>query len=149
MHKLPGAGAVLVASFVALLAAADGSAGNRVFYLTTHPRECLLTTSAGAKRPVVEPCSDPQHNLEVYAIGRGGWGHHAPPAHDAVIRIARSVCLTAFQRITGRPLASGEGWNAFWPDPGAETARYGDKIVCGYRTWPRWVALGSGWHVHA
>ena len=149
VRKLLGAGAVLVASSVVLFAAADGSAANRVFYLTTHPRECLLTTSASAKRPFVVPCSDAQHTLEVYAIGHGGWGHHAPPRQDAALGIARSVCVTAFQRITGRALSSTEGWNAFWPDPGAETARYGDKIVCGYRAWPRWVALGSGWHVHS
>ena len=37
--------------------------------------------------------------------------------------------------------------NAFWPDRGSETARYGDKIICGYRAWPRLVALGAGWRV--
>ena len=141
---------LVVASSCLLAAAADGSAGKRVFYLTTHPRQCLIATSASGKRPLVVPCSNPNHNFEVYAVGHGGWGHHDPPSsHDTVLGIARSICVSVFQRITGRSLASNEGWNAFWPDAGSETAHYGDKIVCSYRAWPRKSALGSGWHVHS
>lgn len=39
------------------------------------------------------------------------------------------------------------GWNAFWPDLGAETARFGERSICGMRSWPRWLPLGVGWHV--
>ena len=55
--------------------------------------------------------------------------------------------LVYFQRLTGHPMTASEGWSAFWPDPGAETAKYGDKIICRFRTWPHMNALGSGWHV--
>ena len=44
-------------------------------------------------------------------------------------------------------MPGGTGWNAYWPDAGAETARYGDKIICNFRAWPSLAALGSGWHV--
>jgi hypothetical protein len=148
MRMLLGSIAAVVAGSIVLSPAASGSAGHRVFYLTTHPRQCLIATKASGKRPLVVPCSNAQHNLEVYAIGHGGWGHRHPPSSKTVRGIAQSVCVAAFQRVTGRPMRSNEGWNAFWPDPGAETARYGDKIICSYRTWPRWKALGSGWHVH-
>ena len=123
----------------------------RVFYLSVHPRQCLIvpTRSTGnAKTFLVVPCSDAAHNLEVYAIGHGGWGHGTPPSAPRGYAIAKSICLSAFQRIAGRVMPSGEGWWASWPDPGAETARYGDKMICSLRTWPQWRPLGPGWHVH-
>ena len=138
---------LVLAACCLLSAAAIGSAGKRVFYLTTHPRECLVSTSS--KYPLLVPCSSPRHDLEVYAVGHGGWGRHGPPSYRIALGIARSVCVSAFQRVSGRALAANEGWNASWPDPGPESARYGDKIICSYRAWPRLVALGSGWHVHS
>ena len=140
--------AVVAMSFV-LSAAVWGGTGQRVFYLTTHPRQCLIATSTSGKSPLAVPCSNPQHTMEVYAVGHGGWGHHHPPTSKTVLGgVARAICLSAFQRLTGHSLPTNSGWNAFWPDPGSETARYGDKIICSYRAWPRLVALGSGWHVH-
>lgn len=147
LRTLLGSTTAVVAGFVILSAAASGGTGHAVFYLTTHPRQCLIATSTSGKRPLLVSCSNPRHNFEVFAIGHGGWGHAHPPAQNKVLGIARAVCLTAFQRITGHPLPPGSGWNAFWPDPGAETASYGDKLICSYRTWPQLAALGSGWHV--
>ena len=149
MRTLLLSAATVVATSVVLSAAASASTGQRVFYLTTHPRQCLIATGPTAKSPLAVPCSDPRHNMEVYAVGHGGWGHHHPPASKTVIGgVARAICLSAFQRLTGHSLPANSGWNAYWPDPGSETARYGDKIICSYRTWPRLAALGSGWHVH-
>ena len=141
--------AVVVAALVATAAgAASGSARTRVFYLTVHPRECLIgTTNANAKAVLLVPCSNASHNLEVYATGHGGWGHASPPPRSTTLGITRAFCLSSFARLTGHALPSNRGWEGFWPSPGAETARYGDKIICGYRTWPRLTALGSGWHV--
>ena len=85
--------------------------------------------------------------MEVFAVAHGGWGHGTPPSAARGYGHARSICLTAFRRITGHAMSGTEGWQAFWPDPGAETARYGDKIICNLRAWPRWQPLGAGWHV--
>ena len=130
---------------------ASAAVGHNVFYLTVHPRQCLIAPSAsgssGGKIVEVVPCSNPRHTFEVYAVGHGGWGHGNPPPIKTVLATMRSVCLTAYQRLTGHVLRSPGGWDGFAPDPGAETARYGDKIICSYRTWPALRALGAGWHV--
>ena len=69
-----------VAALVSTAGIASGSTGKRVFYLKIHPRECRLgTLSRKTKKVLVVPCSNPAHNLEVYAVGHGGWGHSAPP----------------------------------------------------------------------
>ncbi len=126
---------------------ATATTNGRVFYLSVRVHQCLIgTTSPRAKHETVVPCSDAAHNLEVYAIGHGGWGHQTPPTNS--FAIARALCLSAYQRTTGRPLPPTGGWQGFWPDPGAETKQYGDKVVCSYRSWPRFGPLGSGWHVH-
>ena len=142
---VPASLALVLASATAALAA-SGS-GTRVFYLATHPRQCLVSVKSSPKFVQVVPCADPAHDMEVYAIAHGGWGHAAPPPSTRAVAIARSLCLSAFQRVTGHPLARTQGWNAFWPDPGAETARYGDKVICSLRTWPGLGPLGPGWHV--
>ena len=130
---------------------ATAAVGHNVFYLSVAPRQCLIGSNAsgnaGGKIVEVVPCSDPAHTLEVYAVGHGGWGHGTPPPIKTVLATMRSVCLSAFQRLTGHVLKSPGGWNGFAADPGAETARYGDKIICSYRTWPALRALGKGWHV--
>ena len=143
------AAAVLLAVFSGGLASA--AVGNKIFYLTAHPRQCLIGSAksgtAGAKSIEVVPCSDPRHTFEVYAVGHGGWGHSNPPAGKTLHAILRTVCLTAYQGLTGHALGSTDGWYALWPDPGDETARYGDKIICSFRTWPALLPLGAGWHV--
>lgn len=138
---------VLVLTCVGL-ADASGRSGSRVFYLAVHPRQCLVSVKTSPKWVRAVPCSDPSHNMEVYALVHGGWGHGTPPAATKGYAIARSLCLSAFQRLTSHALATPFGWNAFWPDPGAESARYGDKIICSLRRWPRLEPLGRGWHVH-
>jgi hypothetical protein len=130
---------------VGVSAAAAGSA-RREFYLSAHPRQCLVgTASPGAKTVLVLPCSNPAHNLEVYAIGHGGWAPANPPS--GTYAIARGVCVGAFIRLTRHALPRTAGWQGFWADPGAETKRYGDRIVCSYRAWPKLRPLGRGWHV--
>ncbi|HLK16339.1 MAG TPA: hypothetical protein VKT78_16150 [Fimbriimonadaceae bacterium] len=135
--------------FVAVSTAAVGSAatGHRVFYLSVRTHQCLVRIAGAAKTVSVVPCSDPAHEMEVFAVGHGGWGHGSPPSASRGYALARSICLSAFQRITGHVMPRTEGWQAFWPDPGTETARYGDKIICNLRTWPNWQPLGAGWHV--
>jgi hypothetical protein len=141
--------AVLVVVVVAAAAgAAWGSAEKRVFYLTLHPHQCLIgTTKESVKTVSLVPCSNASHNFEVYATGHGGWGHAAPPPQNTALGIARAFCLSSFARLTGRPIPSTKGWQAFWPSAGPETSRYGDKVICSYRTWPQLKALGRGWHV--
>lgn len=140
--------AVLVLSVA--VGAAMAAASGRVFYLAVHPRQCLIvpTSDTGnSKLVLVVSCANPAHNEEIYAVGHGGWGH-TPPTAARADAIAKSFCLSSFQRLTGHVMSSREGWLASWPDPGAETARYGDKIICGLRDWPHIAPLGRGWHVH-
>ena len=141
---------LVAAVCVAATAPTVGSAatGHRAFYLSVHTHQCLARIPGAAKTVSVVPCSDPAHEMEVFAIRHGGWGHGRPPSPKRGYALARTICLSAFQRITGHVMRSGEGWQAFWPDPGAETARYGDRIVCNLRAWPSWRPLGAGWHVH-
>ena len=130
----------------AFAAPAGAATGRPTFYLAVVPGQCVI--SGHGKTVSVVPCSDPRHSLEVYAVGHGGWGHGPmPSAYATQHAIARSVCLAAFQRREGRPLAATEGWYASWPDPGAEQQRYGDKIVCSYGHYPGQRALGSGRHI--
>jgi hypothetical protein len=133
---------------LAAVGAAFARESERVFYLSVHPRQCLIDSAKPTTTVLVVPCSNPTHNFEVYAIGHGGWGHRTLPAGPRSFAIARSVCLSTFQRLTGHPLRLPYGWSASWPGAGAETARYGDKIICSLRAWPRLAPLGSGWHVH-
>jgi hypothetical protein len=133
---------VLCATFSSTAAAA---ATGPTFYLALTPRECAIGPIVQKKLTVV-PCSDARHNLEVYAIGHGGWGH-APTSHSPALAAARQICLAAFTRITGRPLATTQGWFATWPDPGAEQAKFADKVTCMFRDYPGLRPLGSGWHV--
>ncbi|HZT91052.1 MAG TPA: hypothetical protein VFA05_03340 [Gaiellaceae bacterium] len=127
-------------------AVASAAVGHPVFYLSVHTHQCLQRDGNQAKTVLVVPCSDAAHEMEVYAIRHGGWGR-TPPSPSRGYALARTLCLATFQRITGHAMTRGEGWQAFWPDPGAETARYGDKVVCNLRTWPGWRPLGAGWHV--
>jgi hypothetical protein len=147
MRTRVGFVAVVIAAWLLPSTTASGSGGRRVFYLAVHPRQCLIATSSTGKHPFLVPCSNSKHNFEVYALGHGGWGHNGPPPYKTALAAARSICVSAFQRLTGHAMASTQGWNASWPDPGSESARYGDKIVCNYRAWPKAIALGSGWHV--
>ncbi len=148
MRLLVLSASVVLAFTCAGLAGASSRSSGRVFYLSTHPRECLVSVKSSPKWVQVVPCSNSAHNMEVYAIVHGGWGHRTPPPSTKALSIARSLCLAAFQRVTGHPLATTQGWNAFWPDPGSETARYGDKVICSLSSYPRLGPLGSGWHVH-
>ncbi len=141
-------GAVLSAA-VALVAVNVAAARQqeREFYLTVRAHQCLVAQpTEKAKLLAVVPCLSPSHRLEVYAIGHGGWGTK-PPAQAGALAIAKTVCLGAFRRLTGHPLSASYGWAAFWPDPGSESTRYRDKIICSLRTWPSFSPLGPGWHV--
>jgi hypothetical protein len=144
--------ALALIAVLALLAVAvaSGAAGRREFFLDVRPHQCLIaaanTGNASHKTVLHVPCSNPAHDLEPYAIGHGGWGT-APPSHANVLAEMRASCLALFQRVTGHPMPRTEGWYAFAADPGAEAHRYGDRIICSLRTWPRLQPLGAGWHV--
>jgi hypothetical protein len=141
---------LLVTTLALVVGVAGASSTARVFYLALHARQCLIipaSDTGNSKTVLAVPCSNPAHNEEIYAVRHGGWGH-TPPTSAKEDAIAKSLCLSSFQRLTGHAMSSPYGWLASWPDPGAETARYGDKVVCGLRDWPRIAPLGKGWHVH-
>ena len=146
--------ALLAATLFIGVGIAVGSAaiGPRVFYLSVKPYECLLGAAAtgnkGNKTVLVVPCSDPAHDFEVYGVGHGGWGHSTPPPLQTELLILRNKCWALYQRVTGHPLQRPYGWEGFVPDPGTETAAYGDKIVCSLKTYPVIKPLGAGWHLH-
>ena len=150
MRVYVGVVVVLVACLLLALSGVEAASAQqqaREFYLSVRVHQCLVSGPTKTSKLLrIVPCSDPAHRFEVYAIGHGGWGT-TPPSPSGALAIARSVCLGAFQRLTGHPLAPTLGWNAFWPDPGAESRRYRDKIICSLRRWPHLVPLGAGWHV--
>jgi hypothetical protein len=98
----------------------------------------------------VVPCSNGAHNLEAYAVGHGGWGHGPVPVYAHAFSLARSVCVPSFQQRFGHAIGAGRtgawGWYGFWPDRGAEQAKYGDRIVCSLRRFPAFPAMGRGVH---
>jgi hypothetical protein len=149
MVRLPGSRSLLVGlagvvvfAFTASLANAN-VAPKKIFYLQLKVGQC-------AKRPhskilLVVPCSDPSHALETYAVMHGGWGA-APPSPLALRNRAMSLCRSSFQRRFGHPIRAGYGFEFFFPDPGAETTKYGDRVSCSLRLWPAYGAMGAGKH---
>ena len=75
---------VLVFVLLGALSSTAAAAGP-TFYLALAPRECAIGAVAHKHLPVV-PCSDARHNLEVYAVGHGGWGHAKMPARFPGLR---------------------------------------------------------------
>lgn len=142
--------AALAVSLAATTAAqAAASAGKRAFYLTARPGMCLIATSkaggTGHKYLTHVPCTNPKHNFEVFSIQHGGWGKTPVPA-NAPTRVLQ-ICRAAYNRVTGHPLRAPGGVSGFWPDPGTEQARYGDKVICSYILYPSYGPLGSGRHI--
>jgi hypothetical protein len=138
-----GFAAIAVLAWTGSLANAN-VASQRIFYLDLKVGQCAMRPSG--KTLLVIPCSNPAHNLETYVVARGGWGHGNPPGHAAAVAIARSLCLGSFQRRFGHPIGAGYGYQFFFPDPGAETRKYGDRLICSLRTWPAYGAMGAGKH---
>ncbi len=124
--------------------ASSGATGKSVFYLALRSGNCAIWPHRGKLVRVV-PCSNPAHNLEIYWIGHGGWGH-ASRTNAAEFAAAKSRCLAAFQRRFGHPIRTSYGWYAFWPDPGAEQVKYGDHVECSLVRWPGEPAMGPGRH---
>ena len=89
---------------------------------------------------------EPAHNLEVYWVGHGGWGKTSA-SRTAKFADAKARCLSSFQRIYHHGIPYGYGWEGFWPDPGAESAKYGDRTECSYVRYPGAPAMGAGRHV--
>ena len=137
-----GLAAVLVCAVTGSLAHAN-VAPKKVFYLQLKVGQCALRPHS--KILLVVPCSNPNHSLETYAVMHGGWGS-TPPSHSALVSLATSVCRSSFQRRFGHPIRAGYGFEFFFPDPGAETRKYGDRVNCSLRTWPSYGALGAGEH---
>jgi hypothetical protein len=133
---------VLVFLVLGTLASIAAAAGRPTFYLAVASHQCVIAPVVH-KQLLVVPCSDAKHNEEVYAVGHATM----PPTYAAQLSVARIFCLASFQRVTGRPMGSTEGWEAYWPDPGAERAKYDDKVICAYRHLTRLEPFGPGWHV--
>jgi hypothetical protein len=137
-----GLAAVVVCVFTGPLANAN-VAPQKVFYLQLKVGQCALRPHS--KILLVVPCSNPNHFLETYAVIHGGWGS-TPPAHSALVSLVTSMCRSSFQRRFRHPIRPGYGFEFYFPDPGAETRKYGDRVNCSLRTWPSYVALGPGKH---
>lgn len=135
--------AVSLALVPALGTASRSQAAVRTFYLDLRPGQCAVYPQHGKYLQVV-PCSNGAHNMEVYAVAHGGWGHGPVPAHAAALAVERSLCPSLFQRRFGHP--SPFGYYGFWPDPGKEQAKYGDKMICSVYRYPSFGALGPGVH---
>lgn len=135
-------------TIVAMLAgssiASTRATGRSVFYLALRSGDCAVWPHSGKVVRAVS-CSNPAHNLETYWVGHGGWGH-ASRTHAAKFAAVKSRCLAAFQRRFGHPIRTPYGWYAFWPDSGAEQAKYGDRVECSLVRYPGAPAMGAGRH---
>jgi hypothetical protein len=128
-------------------AASSSRSRDSVFYLDLKEHQCGIAASYLSKTIFVVPCSNARHTIEIYAIRHGGWGHGAPPSLTVQVSTVRTLCLRAFKQITQRSSATPFGFNFFFPDPGSEQTRYGDKIICTLGYSPKLAPLGQGWHV--
>jgi hypothetical protein len=146
------AAAGLVVAVVALGAGseADGatlgssSHSRSVFYLNLKAGECARLPMKHKHLRVV-PCRNPRHQLEVFAVDHHvGWGLTEPP-HRIVVRLSFTVCNNAFLQRFRRVIRPPYGYIAYWPDPGAETRKYGDRMICAL-VGPRKGPMGPGTH---
>ena len=115
--------------------------GTPVFYLALHAGNCGVWPRRGKTVRIVA-CSNATHNLEVYWVGHGGWGRTST-THAVKFADARARCLSSFQRLYHHAIQFGYGWYAFWPDPGAESAKYGDRTAVLARPLPGRARTGT------
>jgi hypothetical protein len=143
---------VLVLALAAVLPQLSGvanAAGAPTFYLSLHAGQCAIYSSTSGEHPLVVPCSNPQHNMEVYVVTHGGWGSTVR-ANSIVSKDARRICLSDFHRLFRGAMRANFGYLFYFPDPGAQTQQYGDRLICGLTSWPNdHAALGAGTHFHA
>jgi len=143
-----GVVALALAAVLPQLSGAASAVGTPTLYLNFHAGECGLYTSANGEHPLVVPCSDPEHNMEVYLVTHGGWG--PSPAASIVSEDAHRICLSKFQKLYGGALRPNFGYLYFFPDPGAQTQQYGDRLICSLTKWPNaHAAMGAGTHLHS
>jgi hypothetical protein len=136
---------VAVAAMAAATAGATPLAARKIFYLDLRSGQCARGVFTH-KTLLLLPCSDPSHNLEIYAVLHGGWKRGHQPSHDTVYARARTLCTGKFRSRFGHPISTPYGWRAFWPDRGTEEAKYGDRLICGLAHYPKPTALGAGTH---
>jgi hypothetical protein len=157
--SFPGVGlrvCVALAAVVALGAGASVAAetgrasvaGRSVFYLDMRVGQCALLPMKHKQLRVV-PCFDGLHNLEVFTVAHGGWGLAQPPPHRVVLQLAFHVCTWTFLRRFGHLIKPPYGYVAYWPDPGAETDKYGDRMICALDLGASHGPMGQGTHFHS
>ena len=97
----------------------------------------------------VVPCLNSLHQIEVFAVTHGGWGLAQPPPHRVVVQLSFTVCNNAFLRRFGRVITPPYTYVAYWPDPGAETNTFGDRMICALGLPGNHPPMGAGTHFHA
>jgi hypothetical protein len=134
--------AVIVAGSSAVATPAPATTQATIFYLDLKVGTCAKQVTT--KRFLVLPCSNGTQQYEVFAVVHGGWTQ--APAYRVAYARAQGLCLSTFARRYGGALGTPYGWYAFWPDAGAESARYHDRIVCTLVRPPGHPSLGAGTH---
>lgn len=157
MSGARSATAIRVAIIVAVVALGAGAAAggatfrasshsHSVFYLDLKAGECARLPMKHKHLRVV-PCRNPRHQLEVFAVDQDvGWGD-TPPPHRIVVRLSFTVCNNAFLQRFRHVITPPYGYIAYWPDPGAETRKYGDRMICAL-VGPGKGPMGPGTHFH-
>ncbi len=142
----------LVTSLVIVLLPASTSGAatshHRTFYLDLRAGQCAIGPSASAKYVEVVQCSNPSHDLEVYLVTHGGWSQSTRPSAVTINSRGRQICLSNFQRISGSSIKAPYGYRYYYPDPGAESAKYADRFSCSLTLWPIIGPMGRGTHLH-
>ena len=117
------------------------------FYLDLKPGECVRYT-ANPKQLLLVSCSDPLHNMEVYGRFHGGWTDSRRPSLTTLITLGRTRCLALFKLRFAANLRIPFGYQSYIADPGRETVKYHDRVICGLVRYPRQSAMGPGTHFH-
>jgi hypothetical protein len=136
--------AVAVFACLTATAGATRDATPTRFYLDVKAGQCVK--GAARKHFAVLACSNPSHQYEVFAVLHGGWNKAAPSQHGTIFAIAAKLCPATFQQKYGARIDAPYGWWGFWPDAGAESAKYGDRLICTLIRWPGHPAMGAGTH---
>jgi hypothetical protein len=119
----------------------------RTLIVSLRVGQCAIASATDTKTASVTRCANPKHNLEIYAVEHGGWGHKKTPPRAKVVASARTLCVAAFEKRTGHSFPTDEGWRAFWIGSGNQKTRYGDRLICGLSAFPVLRPLGAGRHV--
>jgi hypothetical protein len=120
-----------------LTGVAGAQASGLTFYLDLRPVRCAIKDDP--KHFLVVPCSLVTHEIEIYAVVHGGWGHRRPSASVAS-ELAHRRCGATFRSLYGNTIDNGYAWWASGPT----VARRRSTATGSSAAWRDWSTLRTG-----